>query len=201
MTNPERILRELDRHLRRPTRLILFGRAALALGFEPPDPTFAATRDVDMILPSVDMASIESDDQFWEAVDQTNRELEPSGLYITHLFGDDQIVIRPDWLDRIVPITFGLQQARLFRPASLDLLMTKMMRNDPQELEDIRFLLRREQISRCDIEGAVRTARVPDLPELRTIFAEMVPLIEALADTIHLIRNSATETSGCTTPE
>ena len=146
-----------------------------------------------MILPSVDMASIESDDQFWEAVDQTNKALEPSGLYVTHLFADDQIVIRPDWLDRIVPIACGLQQARVFRPASLDLLMTKMMRNDPQEWEDIGFLLRHEQISRCDIEGAVRTARVPDLPELRAIFAEMVPLVEALAETIHLIGNSATE--------
>jgi hypothetical protein len=72
--------------------------------------------------------------------------------------------------------------------------MTKMMRNDPQDLEDIRFLLRHEQISRCDLEGAVRTARIPDLPDLRTIFAEMIPLVEALADTIHL-RNSATETS------
>ncbi len=193
MTNPERILRELDRHLRRPTRLILFGRAALSLGFEPPDATFAATRDVDMILPSVDMTSIESDDQFWEAVDRTNRELEPSGLFVTHLFADDQIVIRPDWLDRIVPIACDLRHARLFRPASLDLLMTKMMRHDPQELEDIRFLLRHEHISRRDIEGAVRMARVPDLPELRAIFAEMVPLVEALADTIHL-RSSAAET-------
>jgi hypothetical protein len=51
MNNPQRILETLDRHLTAPAELILFGRAALALGYPGGPATFAATRDVDAILP------------------------------------------------------------------------------------------------------------------------------------------------------
>jgi hypothetical protein len=141
VNNPRKILQSLDTHLRQPTRLVLFGRAALALGYDPPEAIFGVTNDVDALLPSVDMASIERDEQFWNAIDATNRELEATGLYITHLFSDEQVVITPDWLSRIVPISSdAYQHIRLFRPAGLDLLLTKMMRHDPQELEDLRFI-------------------------------------------------------------
>jgi len=79
MNNPQRILRTLDAHLVKPTRIVLFGRAALALGYDPPEEKFGVTLDVDAILPSVDMAAIERDQQFWDAIEATNRELEPSG--------------------------------------------------------------------------------------------------------------------------
>jgi hypothetical protein len=46
--NPERILCALDHHLVKPVHLILYGRAALALGFPPPRPEFAMTLDVDV---------------------------------------------------------------------------------------------------------------------------------------------------------
>jgi len=38
MNHPEHILRTLDSHLAAPTRLILYGRAALALGYPNPIP-------------------------------------------------------------------------------------------------------------------------------------------------------------------
>jgi hypothetical protein len=86
VNNPEKILTALDRHLERPTRVILYGRAALVLGFPGVSPELGATMDVDAILPSVQMAAIENDAQFWQALDLANRDLEPEGLYMTHLF-------------------------------------------------------------------------------------------------------------------
>ena len=68
MNHPEKILRILDDHLVRPTRLILYGRAALALGFENAPPSFHSTLDVDAILPEIEMSQIEADDQFWTAI-------------------------------------------------------------------------------------------------------------------------------------
>ena len=62
--NPEKILRTLDGCLGHEVRLILYGRAALALGY-PDSPTdFHATMDVDAILPEVEMSSIEQDSRW-----------------------------------------------------------------------------------------------------------------------------------------
>jgi hypothetical protein len=108
VNNPQRILTVLDRHLERPTRVILYGRAALVLGFPGVAPELGATMDVDAILPSVQMAAIESDGQFWRALDLANRELEPDGLYMTHLFSDEQVILSPDWLQQIVAPSAGV---------------------------------------------------------------------------------------------
>ncbi|MGH8017172.1 MAG: DUF6036 family nucleotidyltransferase [Opitutaceae bacterium] len=169
-----------------PTRIVLFGRAALALGYDPPEPEFEVTNDVDAILPSVDMAAIERDEQFWNAIDAANRELEPAGLYITHLFSDQQVVITPHWLSRVVPIPFeGGRHLRLFRPAGADLLLTKMMRNDPQDLEDIRFILRRDRITRRQVMDVFAEARIPDVNEIREIFMSLRTVVESMAAEIN----------------
>lgn len=40
---------------------------------------------------------------------------EPSGLYITHLFVDDQIVLSPDWLENTIPLELpSLEHLSLF---------------------------------------------------------------------------------------
>jgi len=65
MSNPRQILAALDRHLERPTRIILYGRAALALGFAGADAVFGATVDVDAYRGAVLGHAI------WAAVDQT----------------------------------------------------------------------------------------------------------------------------------
>jgi hypothetical protein len=142
MNHPEQILRTLDRHLVQPTRLILYGRAALALGFPNPSPDFHATMDVDAILPEIDMSSIEADDSFWNAIEKTNEDLHSSGLYLTHLFTDSQVILKPDWLENLSQIELpGLRMLKLFRPSTADLILTKMMRVDPQDRSDIGFLL------------------------------------------------------------
>jgi hypothetical protein len=51
--------------LEKETRIVLFGRAALALGYGRLGSQFGKTMDVDAILPAVEMGKIEAVAQFW----------------------------------------------------------------------------------------------------------------------------------------
>jgi hypothetical protein len=97
MDNASIILSTLDRHLTTPARLILYGRAALQLGFENAPAETAKSQDVDAIIPVGDLLALTEDMQFWDAQAATNRELLPLGLYITHLFRADQVFLREGW--------------------------------------------------------------------------------------------------------
>ncbi len=183
MNNPERILHTLDRHLRQPTRIVLFGRAALALGYPDAPAEFGVTQDVDALLPAVEMTRIEADRQFWDALEAANKELEPTGLYMTHLFTDEQVVLTTKWLQALVPIrpNIAYRNIELVRPSGIDLILTKMMRNDPQDLHDIRFLLGREKITAPRLVHAFAGARVPSVPEIVQTFQAMQPIVLSIA--------------------
>lgn len=171
MNQPEQIVRTLDLNLVDSTRLILYGRSALALGFPNPQPPFFATMDVDAILPDVQMNSIEANDQFWTAIEKTNDQLRLSGLYLTHLFTDSQIILRSNWLDYILPVPLnGLRHLSLFRPDTCDLILTKMMRIDPQDRSDIAFLLQHLSLNEEQMESLLDSARVPPIPEIQDAY-------------------------------
>lgn len=171
MNQPEQIVRTLDRHLSRPTRLIIYGRAALALGYPEPLPAFRATMDVDAILPEVEMSSIEEDHSFWEAIEKSNHELEPTGLYLTHLFTDSQVILSPGWLEDIASIPLDhLRHLKIYRPSTSDLILTKMMRIDPQDRSDIEFLLKQADFHKESFLAALDGARIPDIPEILEAF-------------------------------
>jgi len=97
MNNPLHILQTLDRHLTVPMELTLFGRAALALGYAGSPAVFATTRDVDAILPLSWLEAADENRDFWQAQQRTNEELEPKGLYLTHLFREVEVILTPDW--------------------------------------------------------------------------------------------------------
>lgn len=182
MNNPERILSVLDRHLRQRTRVVLFGRAALAMGYGIQGSVFGVTQDVDAILPAVEMVRIETDRQFWDALEATNQELEPTGLYMTHLFTDEQVVLTTDWLQKIVVIRpkTAFCHLELFRLSGIDLILTKMMRNDPQDVQDIRFLLGQEKVTPAQLSQAFARARVPSVPEIAQTFQVMQPVVSSI---------------------
>lgn len=181
MNNPLRILQTLDRHLTAPGELTLFGRAALALGYAGSPAEFAATRDVDAILPLSWLAAPDTQADFWQAQQATNAELAPEGLYLTHLFRESDVILTPDWLEHRVRIPLELPRLKLLRPAALDLILTKMARGDEHDLDDIRFLLERELITAAQLEIAFRRARVPEVPEIRELFRAAQPRVLALA--------------------
>ena len=170
MNNPLHILQTLDRHLTKPAEITIFGRAVLALGFPNSPATFATTHNVDAILPLAWLAAEEQNLDFWEAQQKTNSELEPTGFYITHLFRELEIILTPDWLNRRVRVPLGLQKLVVFRPAMLDLILTKMARGDENDLADIRFLLQQEKLSTEQLQNAFARARVPDVLEIKELF-------------------------------
>ena len=59
---------------------------------------------MDAILPNAQSAHLDSDAAFWNALEATNHSLEPAGLYLTHLFEESQVILRPTWLEHLVPI-------------------------------------------------------------------------------------------------
>lgn len=182
MDNPSIILSTFDGRLSRSTRLILYGRAALCLGFTAAPPEVAESKDVDAIIPLADLDRLSEDDSFWDAQEATNRELGPKGLYITHLFRADQVFLRHDWEKHLVPVLRPpTSWLRLFRPATVDLVLTKMMRgDDAQDMADIRFMVQHDQVTPAQIENAFSEAVIPELVELRDAFERAKPLVREL---------------------
>jgi hypothetical protein len=183
MNNPLHILQTLDRHLTQPAEITIFGRAALALGFPNSPAAFATTHDVDAILPLGWLAAEDENMDFWQAQQKTNVELESSGLYITHLFRELEIILTPDWLSRRVRVPLNLRKLTVFRPAALDLILTKMARGDENDLADIRFLLQQEPPSTAQLQAAFTRARMPDVPEIQELFRVSQPKVLALIST------------------
>lgn len=182
--NPSEILSTLDKELSETASLVLYGRAAICLGFEGIDEAHRATQDVDAILRIGQLEEFDADREFWYAVERTNQLLEPRGLYITHLFPEDLVFLRPDWHDYIVPVLRPpTRHLTLFRPHTIDLILTKMMRgDDPQDMEDIDFLVRHDGITREEMEPAFANVRMPDVVELHDAFARALPIVRETLD-------------------
>jgi hypothetical protein len=180
--NPTEVLRTLDHELDHEVSLVLYGRAALFLGFPNSLADFGTTQDVDGIIRSAQLPALLADDSFWEAQERTNLALESRGLYITHLFSEDQVFLRPDWEKHIIPITRpATRWLRLFRPHSLDLILTKMMRgDDPQDMEDIAFIMSQGEITPAEMEIAFLQVRIPDIQELREAFHRALPVVRKI---------------------
>lgn len=183
MDNASLILQTLDGYLDHPVRLVLYGRAALQLGFDNPPPAAAHSKDVDCIVPVADLDSLTADTGFWDAQEATNKTLRPQGLYITHLFRAQEVFLRHHWEQHLVSVTSStFRNLRLFRPATLDLVLTKMMRGeDAQDMADAAFLLRHDRITPAQLDTAFEEAVIPDLVELHDAFARAKPVVLKLA--------------------
>jgi hypothetical protein len=178
VNNPLEILQTLDRYLSKDAELTLFGRSALALGYADSPPEYAGTLDVDGIIP---LTGSDPDEDFWTAQQATNEALKSRGLYITHLFSEMDIILQPDWLMRRVPVALDLKKLKIFRPATIDLILTKMARGDEQDLEDVQFMLSTEPLSPDQLRVAFNRARVPDVQEIRDLFRAAQPKVLRLA--------------------
>lgn len=181
MNNPLAILQTLDRHLDHPVELTIYGRAALALGFPSHELRHETTQDVDAIIPLAQLDQLRADEQFWDAYDATNAELTQHGLYIAHLFSEADVFLLPDWLNRRIPIPNQFTHLQLCRPATIDLILTKMMRGaDPEDLADVEFLLKSERVTESQLRAAFERVRLPEIQELRDAFRAAQPKVLAL---------------------
>ena len=179
MDNPSLILSVVDQRLDHEVRLVLYGRSALCLGLDNSPPETARTQDVDAIISLAQSQTLEQDSNFWDAVEGANAELAARSLYITHLFSETEVFLRRDWISHIVPVNRPvLRWLRLFRPATIDLVLSKMMRgNDPQDMADAEFLIRHDHISEAQLLEAFAQMKPIELVELRDAFARAKPTV------------------------
>jgi hypothetical protein len=165
VNNPLFILQTLDRHLDHTVELTLYGRAAIALGYPAHESRHETTQDADAIIP---LGQLD--------------ELAKSNLYITHLFTETDVFLQPDWMNRRVPIQRGFVHLKVFRPATIDLILTKMMRGaDPEDLSDVEFLLKMEPVPPAELKTAFERVRMPAIQELHDAFRAAQPKVLALA--------------------
>ena len=183
MSNAARIVTTLDSLLTVEASLILYGRASIALGFENPPAATLRSLDVDALLTTSYESAFAEVPEFWVAQEKLNQVLDDEGLYMTHIFPADMVFLRRQWESEIVPVLRPtLRHLRLFRPATLDLILTKMMRgNDEQDMQDIDFMIRHDRITRTQIEGAFRDAVIPDGGELRDAYDRAKPTVLTIA--------------------
>ena len=75
-----------------------------------------------------------------------------------------------------------LRWLKLFRPATLDLVLTKMMRgDDEQDMMDVEFFIRRDRITPEQLEMAFANSVIPDLAELHDAFKLAKPVVLKVA--------------------
>lgn len=170
MNNAETILTYLDQKLEAPVELTLYGRAAIFLGFECPPDEYALSRDVDAVLWKGQAEMLLETTNFWEAVNDVNEALTDQELYISHFFEEDQVILRPDWQIHRTQVKGSWTYLDLYRLGDIDLLLSKLMRDDPIDLEDAIFIYEQGDLDIATVNQAVHDARIPDIPEIQEQF-------------------------------
>lgn len=165
----ELILHALDRHLEGPGTIRLLGGAALILGYG----LDRATEDVDLLQDDAEVRALIETAEFGAALEATNRELEPRGLYLTHIWGPEQLILSSGWRERCRPLTLAsLQKLRLEVLGPADLLISKLARADDGDLRDMEYLLS-THTTVAEVESLLPSIVVPD------VFAESWPRAKA----------------------
>jgi hypothetical protein len=171
MTNAEIILQTLDQRLNAKVEITLFGRAALQLGFPAGEDEYALSQDIDGVLWLGQAEELLRRSNFWEAVESVNRELADRNLYISHLFDETQVILRPDWRTQRVIIPGTWQRLLLHRLSDADLFLSKLMRYDPLDMKDASFIADQAGWTQADMARIINQARVPDIADIREQFA------------------------------
>ena len=173
-TNPLKILKTLDSYLTEPIKLVVYGKSAIYLMF-PEDEKNGVTNDLDLIIPKVEISVFDKRLDFWDAVEKTNKELEHLGLYLSHIFDENQIILHPDWFkSKIENKIINFKNLCVFTPNPLDLIITKMMRVDPQDRNDIRFIFEKACIQEKDLLQRIDGAVCPDVAEIKDAFIQNI---------------------------
>jgi hypothetical protein len=164
------VLGALDERLSADIELTLYGRAAIALGFDSAPADAEMTVDVDVLLWIGQAEQLAETTDFWEAVADVNRRFAAEGLYMTHFFTEEQVVLRPCWRERCVPLRAPYRRLRLYRLSDEDLWLSKLMRDDPIDRRDAEFIARVNGWTRAYLERLIADARVPPVPEIQEAF-------------------------------
>lgn len=163
MRNSAFILETLDQclDLRLDVTIHLLGGAALDLvyGIE------RFSEDVDCICTLTEARTIDSD-TFQNAVANANEMLEPQGLYLTHIFDEDELVHLPDWTSRLTtppPDAPTFCRFDYNAVSAEDIILSKLTRFDEKDKLDIAALMRSRAITREMIDALIPLVVVPDV--------------------------------------
>lgn len=170
MNNVMKILNLLDKKVDSDIELTLYGRAALLLGFEYSPEEFALTRDVDAIFWIGQAEMLLDTTNFWQAVEEVNLELADQDLYISHFFVENQVILGRNWPDHREKIDGEWKKLTLYRLGNTDLLLSKLMRDDPIDIEDAIFIYKNARLNEKMVRSAIRDAIIPDIPEIKEQF-------------------------------
>ena len=97
------------------------------------------------------------------------------------IFVEDQVILTPDWRRNRQEIPSPWRHLALHRLGDADLLLSKLMRDDPQDRNDALFIASRRGWSRTEIDGIIAQARIPAIAELEEQFAiAAAKLLEAI---------------------
>jgi hypothetical protein len=134
------------------------------------------TDDADLLLDDHECQALIDEAGFSEAIESTNLELAPGGLYLSHVFGPEQQVLSPGWREGCRPVALvGLARLRVSCLGPVDLALTKMGRADDEDLADIEFLLRTQQLDGEALRSALGQAVAPT--EYAELFAAAKPKV------------------------
>ena len=167
MNNVYQILNMLNEKLDSKIELTLYGRAALQLGFDDSIEEHALTKDVDAVFQIGQAEMLLAQTNFWEAIEAVNQALSDQELYISHFFTEDQIVRTKNWLGNRIRIKRNWKNLLLYRLGDIDLLLSKLMRDDPIDRKDAIFIVKSANLKREQIITALQEAFVPDVPDIR----------------------------------
>jgi hypothetical protein len=84
---------------------------------------------------------------------------------------EEQVILRPPWKQYRVAIPCPWPHLSLYRLGDLDLLLSKLMRDDPIDHRDALFIARTCRLSPAAIEEAICSARIPANAEIQQQFA------------------------------
>jgi hypothetical protein len=101
--------------------LTFYGRAAFTLGFEDAPKEFARSKDIDAVLWVGQADELARTTNFWEAVEEVNREFRDQELYISHLFEEDQVVLTREWREQRLRINGSWNKLTVYRLGDADL--------------------------------------------------------------------------------
>ncbi len=163
------IVETLDKHLHGPGTIRLLGGAALTLGYG----LDRSTEDVDLLQDDAEVRALIDTAEFGEALEATNIELEPKGLYLTHIWGPEQLILASSWRERCRTLSLpSLKKLRLEVLSPADLIISKLARADDGDLQDMEYLLSRHT-SVEEVESLLPSVVIP------AIFADSWPRARA----------------------
>jgi hypothetical protein len=121
-----------------------------------------STEDVDLLLDDPEIQFLAEERDLGSALEQTNTELAPLGLYLTHIWGPEQQILTPTWRESCRRIHVqGLFKLGVTVLGPLDLITSKLCRADALDLADIEWLIRQERLASDQVRRAMETAIVP----------------------------------------